>query len=65
MNIPITFLYCALLLADLVWSLPPNYEDIDESEDQPQDAKGNNISSIAATVFYFSCFKLHLYLWIR
>ena len=65
MNIPITFLYCALLLADLVWSLPPNYEDIDESEDQPQDAKGNNINSIRCNSFLFFCFKLHLYLWIR
>ena len=53
MNIRIIFLYCALLLADLVWSLPPNYEDIDESEDQPQDAKGNIINSMAATIFIF------------
>ena len=46
MNFQVTFLYCALLFANLVWCLPPNYEDIDESEDQPQDAKGNIIYMI-------------------
>ena len=42
-QINIAFFCCAYLLAaDMVLGLPPNYEDIDESEDQPQDAKGIN-----------------------
>ena len=51
MNVQVAFLYCTLLLADLVWGLPPNYEDVDESEDQPQNAKGKIIfAQVARTL---------------
>ena len=41
MNNKYTFFCCAfLLMFGLGLSLPQNYEDIEESEDQPQNAKG-------------------------
>ena len=41
MNHKFRFFCCALLLAvDLTLGLPPNYEDVDETEDQPMNAKG-------------------------
>ena len=30
----------ALFLTNQVLSLPPNYEDVEDAQDQPEDAKG-------------------------
>ena len=42
-QINVALFCCAYLLAaDMVLGLPPNFDDVDDSQDQPQDAKGIN-----------------------
>ena len=33
--------FSVLLLSNLTLGLPPNYDDIEEAQDQPENAKGN------------------------
>ena len=48
MNMKILFsCLSVLLLSNLTLGLPPNYDDIEEAQDQPENAKGN--SMIACT----------------
>ena len=45
MNMKILFsCLSVLLLSNLTLGLPPNYDDIEEAEDQPENAKGNSMS---------------------
>ena len=52
-----------LLLSNLTLGLPPNYDDIEEAEDQPENAKGNSLiictesKSINQYIFYISVFE--------
>lgn len=42
MNMKILFsCLSVLLLSNLTLGLPPNYDDIEEAQDQPENAKGN------------------------
>ena len=42
MNMKILFsCLIVLLLSNLTFGLPPNYDDIEEAQDQPENAKGN------------------------
>ena len=60
MNNKLVFFCLALLLGDLVWGLPPNYEDIEESEDQPENAKGKREKCYKISCF-FIIFVIYLY----
>ena len=45
MNMKILFsCLSVLLLSNLSLGLPPNYDDIEEAQDQPENAKGNSMS---------------------
>ena len=44
MNMKILFCCLSvLLLSNLTLGLPPNYDDIEEAQDQPENAKGNSM----------------------
>ena len=44
MNMKILFsCLSVLLLSNLTLGLPPNYDDIEEAQDQPENAKGNSM----------------------
>ena len=44
MNMKILFsCLSVLLLSNLSLGLPPNYDDIEEAQDQPENAKGNSM----------------------
>ena len=44
MNMKILFsCLSVLLLSNLTLGLPPNYDDIEEAQDQPENAKGNRM----------------------
>ena len=44
MNMKILFsCLSVLLMSNLTLGLPPNYDDIEEAQDQPENAKGNSM----------------------
>ena len=59
MNMKILFsCLSVLLLSNLTLGLPPNYDDIEEAQDQPENAKGNSMIIVTNLKVYIHNTKI-------